>query len=285
VDVVLRVPDGTRIDALSLHPELGYLRLFAGAGSEPLEPLPIAKLADAHLHPEPTTEELRVSGVNVWYTLPPSLRTESFRLQAVYAAPGREEIVVSGEISVRVESVTDATREAAELMDDPEARRYLFHLGGYGEDPTLRELSERFDGTPYADYANLALGVSLALPHRYYDTGRGLIAIREPDLERASEYLDKADRTDSTLSRSYALVLRRAIAHVNERRAVRIAGTDPATAIIFFQRASHEYAQVAALAGAGGVLSPAERRAVELARAGMTRIDTRRASHGGGSPP
>jgi len=262
------------LSELSLDPELGYLTLWAGESITGMRRLKTMTLAEAKLALRPLDGSVSATGLDVWFALPVAEieSTKPFHVKATYAGFGDGSTMISSRpILINVAGAPgpplfDPT--AYELFKDTGARRFLYFLGGdHLADGMhkLERISEEFPESIYATYANLALGVSAALPFYSYQNEMDGIIERPPLWEKAARYLVRANATSGNLAPSYRIVLHEALALTSRMLGDQIAGPDPDASLAHYSEAREQLQAILAMDSSSRPLSRRERTAKDEA--------------------
>jgi len=289
--VLLRIPAGgevtvERLGPGGLHPYLGYLRVWTPDGDGEVRtffppmvatrslkweggygPVEESEVVDlSFMHPRPG-RAVQVGGTYA-----------GLRLAGQDAAPLR----VASAISVIQPVAPGAPAGAMDPFGNEEARLFLFLLGGDHLTTGIAVMQEVAHAAgPLAPYADLALGVNLAVPFHRYDRATGTIVVRHPRFEEARQHLDRAQAGRAIFPFSYAIVLDQALARTYEGLGDALRETNPASSLELYEIAEQHYEAVATLtsasfetdSGAGHApLSPTEKTAVTLSGARRTSL-------------
>ena len=270
-----------------LHPYLGYLRVWTPDGEGEVRTFYPPLVATRTLEwegEEGSVEESELVDLSFMHPRPgPHLQ-----VGATYAGlrMARQEDVplrVASATSVIQSVAPGASAGALEPFADEEARLFLFLLGGDHLTTGIAAMQEVAHAAgPLAPYADLALGVNLAVPFHRYDRATGSIVIRNPRFEEARQHLDRAQAGRAIFPFSYAIVLDQALAHTYEGLGDALRETNPASSLELYEIAKGHYEAVSTLtsasfetdSGAGHApLSPIEKSAVALSGARLRSLN------------
>ena len=270
-----------------LHPYLGYLRVWTPEGEGEVQTLYPPVVATRSLEWEGEEGPVEESEIVDLSFMHPRPGQQAMQVGATYAGL---RLVGQDAAPLRVASATSviqpvapgASAAAVEPFGDEEARLFLFLLGGDDLTTGISAMQEVAHAAgPLAPYAELALGVNLAVPFHRYDRATGSIAIRHPRFEEARQHLDRAQAGRAIFPFSYAIVLDQAMARTYEGLGDALRETNPASSRELYAIAAQHYEAVSTLtsasfetdSGAGHApLSPTEKTAVSLSDARLTSL-------------
>jgi hypothetical protein len=183
----------------SLDPRYGFLTLWLSTAPGSEKPLDPPVYWEWNLDEGPQFEPLSPgesieSSVDIWYGTGIDQST-SFNITATYAGfKTPEEKVVSERVTVRIDPVSSDPEIcdpfAEDLLNDPEARRVMWLLGGDHLPGGLEKLdliSRQYSRSVYAAYANLALMRHWSQVFHYVRSN-GTLARRRPNIQKARDY-------------------------------------------------------------------------------------------------
>jgi hypothetical protein len=197
-----------------LDPSHGFTTLWASDANTPFRRLVTPKFIDENLRTKSVTRGRAAQArFGAWFGTGLNQESSSQLKAAFTGVMPAGQVVVSPPTNVNIRDGRLCNPKARALFSTPQARRFLWLMGGDHLPAGLRalkEVAQRYPRSIYAPYANLALGVHWARPfHRINRSRKGQVIVREASPDKAREYLENAMRRRHLLPPSYRDILER----------------------------------------------------------------------------